>query len=586
MTTRRSIGVFLSVVAVAVMVFAACAPTAAPAPAAPAAPVAPVAPSAPTTAPRPTATIPSLPPTPAPPSAQPTPVPTRAAPSDQPKPGGRLILMASDNTATLDAQQEVGVTTYTITGPAYERLVQFDPRTGDKIVGDMAESWSVSSDGKVYTFKVRQGVKFHNGDPMTADDILFDLQRIIDPPAGVNSKAKPLLLPALDKIQKIDDSTVELRLKFPLAPTLAALTVDSSVIYSKKLVQAKGDMKTDIMGTGPFKMESYTPSVGAELVKFSDFYIKGMPYLDRISIRIVPDSATRVAALRSGQVHLTARGFTPLSPGDRDLVRGSVPTMKFYPSQTPLAPTLFMNVRRPPFSDPRVRQAVSLALDRDAAVKVIAEGEGQIGTILFYAGWGVPLDQIKTWPGFRPQKDQDIAAAKKLMADAGYPNGFDLDLLSRTNRITRIGATFMTDQLQKVGIRAQVKVQEDGIFFDAGRKGIHQAMVYTPAYSTPDPGWLVANYLSPGGSLNFSGNDSDQRIIDLNKAQLSAVDENARKKIIAETEEYALREQVIQIPMVWPYTFIAVAPQVRGYVLGVNDYVNNGNIFQQMWLDK
>lgn len=141
-------------------------------------------------------------------------------------------------------------------------------------------------------------------------------------------------------------------------------------------------------------------------------------------------------------------------------------------------------------------------------------------------------------------------------------------------------------ELQKLGIKAEVKVVEDGVFWDRGRKGDHQAMTFTPAYSTPDPGWVIANYLSPGGSLNFSGNDKDEKIIEFNKAQLAAVDESARKKIIAEAEGYALREQIIQVPMVWPYTFIAVAPQVRGFVLGVSDYAHNGNIFQQMWLDQ
>ncbi len=592
MTRIRSLGVLLSIGAVAVMVFAACAPATAPAPAAPAATAAPAAPAAPapTTAPRPTATVQSVPPTPAPPSSQPTAVPTRAAPGDQPKYGGHLVVSSCCNTATLDAQQEVGINTYVITGPAYERIVQFDPETGSRIVPDMAESWTLSPDGKVYTFKVRQGVKFHNGDVMTADDILLNLQRIIDPPRGVNSKAKALLFPALDKIQKLDDKTVEVRLKFPLAPTLAALSVDSSVIYSKKLVEAKGDMKNDIMGTGPFKLASYTPAVSAELVKFPDYYIKGQPYLDKITIKIIADIGTRVAALRTGQVDVTGRGFTTLSPGDTQSVKKSVPNMQFYPSPSPLGPTFFMNVRRPPFSDVRVRKAVSLALDRQAAIKVVAEGEGQVGTILLYKGWGVPESEIMTWPGFRPKDTpggkQDLVDAKKLLADAGYPNGFDLDVLSRTNEITKTGAVFAAGQLQSIGIKAQVKILEDAIFFDMGRKGTHQAMVYTPTYSTPDPGWIIANYLTPGGSLNFSGNDDDKRIIDFNTAQLSAVDENARKKVIRDAEEYALKEQIIQIPMVWPYTFIAVAPRVHNFAVGVNDYVVNGNIFARMWVDK
>lgn len=577
---------FLLGLAGVALLLTSCAPVPA-APVAPAAPPAPAQAAASAPAPgvaRPTPTLPPLPATSVPPNSQPALSPTRAVPSEQPKSGGRLNLMSSANPPSLDAQQEVSINTYVVTGPVYNHLVRFDLDTGTRITPELAETWTVSPDGKIYTFKIRRGVKFHNGDAFTSDDVLFNLQRLIDPPKGINSLNAALLKPALDRIEKVDSETVALRLKYPLAPTFVLLAKDNSPIYPTKVVEAKGHMKNDAVGTGPFTLESYTPGVGAELVKFNDYYVRGHPYLNRVSVRIVPDPATRVAALRTGQVHMTARGFSTLSPREMELVKASVPDIQFYPAQTPLGPAFTMNVRRPPFSDVRVRKAISLTLDRQAAVKIVADGQGQVGTILFLKGWGVPLEEVLTWPGWRQSKDQDIAAAQKLMAEAGYPNGFDLEVMSRTNQITLTSATFVAGQLRTLGIRAQVKPLEDALFYDPQYQRGFQGYVDTPSYSTPDPGWIVSTRLVPGGSLNPIGPTDDKRMVELNTAQMGATDEDLRKKLIREAETYALQEQITMLPIVWPYTFIAVAPQVRGFVLGLSDYTQNGNVYEQLWL--
>ncbi len=493
-------------------------------------------------------------------------------------------MVMGGNPADLDAQQGISIDSHTLTAPAYNRLVQYDTTTSTKVVPDLVESWDVSSDGKVYTFHLRQGVKFHNGDVLTADDVVFNLERLITPPKGLSTKAAPILGPAFDNVQKLDERTVALRLKFPLAPTLPVLSLDSAIIYPKRVVLAKGNMKTDVVGTGPFKLQSYTPSVGAEFVKNPDYFIKGHPYLDGISMRIVSDAATRLAALRTGQVQMTARGFSTLSPSDMSALKSSVPDMQFYPSASPLAPFFFMNIRRPPFNDIRVRQAISLGLDRQAAIKIVGEGQGEVGKVILFGDWGVPAKEVLTWPGWRQPKDQDIAEAKRLLAEAGYASGFEMEILSRSNRITQTGATFMTGQLQQIGIRATVKVVEDAVFWDSGRRAQHQAMVYTPGYSTPDPGSVLGNFFVPGGSLNFAGNDNDQRMTNLNDKQMRALSDEERRKITQEAEVYALREQLIGVPIAWPYSFIAVDSHVKGFIPGISDYVHNGNLLQVMWM--
>ena len=559
---RSHLRVLAPLALVMALVLGACAPTAQPAPAtpAPAATKAPVAPA-------PTAT---------------------KAPAT-PKRGGNLIGVLGANVPSLDVQQESTVNTDIIVAPVYNRIVQYDTETSSKIVADLAESWDVSPDGKVYTLRIRQGVTFHDGSPLTADDIAFNLQRLITPPQGVASRYAPLLRPSFDKVVKVDNRTVQLHLKTPLAMTMAVLTTGSTSMYPKSVVEAKGNMKTSAVGTGPFKLDTYTPAVGAELVRNPAYFVTGRPYLDRLSVRIVTDSATRIAALRTGQAHMTARVFTTLTPGEMESLKATNPSMQFFASPSPLGPAFSMNTRRPPFEDVRVRKAISLALDRQAAIKILAEGQGAIGKLIFFGDWGVPADEIKTWPGFRakdtPGGKEDVATAKKLMSDAGFAEGFDLEILSRTNRITQTSATFMTEQLRPLNIRAKIRVMEDAAFFDSAQRGQFQAVVYTPVYSTPDPGVIVSNYLAPGGSLNYS-HEKDDRLKQLNSAQLGAVQEAQRRQLIREAEEYATKDLVGLMPIVWPYTFIAVAPQVRGFKSGISDYVHNGNLFEVLWMDQ
>ncbi|MEK7874173.1 MAG: ABC transporter substrate-binding protein, partial [Chloroflexota bacterium] len=241
----------------------------------------------------------------------------------------------------------------------------------------------------------------------------------------------------------------------------------------------------------------------------------------------------------------------------------------------------FMNMRNPPLKDLRVRQAINLAVDRQAAIKVIAEGDGVVGNFFPFEGWGVPRDELLKMPGYRQPKDQDIAEAKKLLADAGYPNGFNMTILSRNNDLTRKSAVFMTDQLAKIGVTATVQVLEDAMFWDSGRKAQHQAMVYTPTNFVADP-FFMGRFFARRGTLNFAGNDEDSKLSDLWEKQTRTLDELERKTTIAQIERYLLAETLPAAPIVWPTSFIAMSPQERGFAPGINDYSNNRH--QETWL--
>ncbi len=527
----------------------------------------------------PAATQPAAPSVPPASSVRPTAIPPTQTP-ERPRNGGILTITAAADPASLDAQQEPSANVSQVAAPAYNNLLYYDTETGSKIVPELAAEWSISADGMTYSFKIRPGVKFHDGTQLTADDVAFNIERMRGPPKGVLSNVASYI-DAIDKTEVVGGDIVRIHTQYPFAPLVAALVHDYMPMYSKARVEKDGSMKTTMMGTGPFKLKSFTPGVSVELIKNTDYWVKDRPYLDGVTFLIIKDPATRLAALRTGQAKQSGRVFAALSPTEVATLKKDIPSMRFIPSPSVVGPWFFMNLRKPPFNDVRVRNAVQLAIDRQAAIKVIAEGEGEAGNFFPFEGWGIPRSELLKMPGYRQPKDQDIAEAKKLLADAGYANGFDLTVLSRTNDITKKSAIFMTDQLAKIGVKAEVKVLEDALFFGTGRKGEQQAMVFTPGTVIGDP-HTMGRLFAPRNPLNYSGNDDDPKLNDMWNRQVRIVDEKARKALIEELERYLLTEELPAAPIVWPTTFIAVSSLERGFNPGPTDYSNNRH--QETWL--
>jgi len=552
------------------MLLASCAPAAQPAPSAP-------APSAPApSAPAPAATRAPVPAAPAP-AAPAAPAPT---PTAGPRAGGVLTIVVANDPASFDLHVDT-IPANTIVNPAYNRVVQYSPTNGKDIVPDLAESWDVSKDGLTYTFKVRQGVKFHNGTPLTAEDIAFTLNRVTFPPKGINPVVSSFVAPSTDKITVIDSATVQVKLKSPFAPLLSAYAMDTVPVYSKAWVEQKGEMKTTIMGTGPFKFGAFTPSVDAKMVRNPDYWVKGRPYLDGTNVFIVKDANTRLAALRTGKALMAARGTSAVSPSQRDVLVKEVPGLQSYPISAPINSAAFFNTRVAPLNDVRVRKAFNLAIDRQAAIKVVAEGAGAPARFIPVGDWSLSDDEFLKLPGLRQPKDQDIAEAKKLLADAGFANGLSLTLNSRQNQATKNTAVYLTDQLAKVGIQATVNVLEDAVFWDKGKASAFQVMVFTPALLIADPAWY-GRYYFPGGSLNFTGNEADKKLTDMWNKQMSMIDPAERRTAVRAVESYMWTENVSSAPVVVFHTFVVMWPQVKGYVPGVTDYASNN--LQEMWL--
>lgn len=554
---------FLLLSVVVALVLAGCSPTASPT-------AKPVTPSIqPTVAATPASAATAL----ASPAA--TPKPQASA---QPRTGGILPEAAAVDPPSFDIQQETVVATLEPIVPAYDGLLEYDLRTG-KIVGDLAEKWDMSQDGLTYTFNLQKGVKFHDGSPFTAEDVRYNFERQKDPPKNIRSGRKEQF-GSVSKIEAPDDNTVKITMSQPYVAFLPQLATDWFVIYPKKVVEAKGDMKTTVVGTGPFKFKNYGAGVSVELVKNPDYFRKGLPYLDGITHYIIKDAATRFSALRTGRVKLTGH-WASLTPTEENTLKTENPDIKIWKYAALQCPWYNINSSKAPFNDVRVRQAVSLGFDRQAGLKVIGEGAGKLGTFLPPGPWGLSEQDLLKLPGYRQPKDADRAEAKKLLADAGYPNGFKMMLTVRAVRLDQKAGEFLKDQLASIGIDATIEVVETAVYNQRTASGNYQFAVQQNVWRINDPDDLSRKFFT-NADQNY-GKWSNKKFDDLFTEQSRTLDVAKRKDITRQLDDLLMQEW----PSIWPYWgdgILASSPDLQNFAAPPGLYSSMRNT--DLWLAK
>ena len=298
---------------------------------------------------------------------------TGAVAQDKPRSGGELLFVVPSEPPSYDAHAEETFGVIHPIAPHYSTLLKVDPfdKTGTKPVGDLAESWTISKDGLVYTFKLRHGVKFHDGSDMTSKDVKASYDKILFPPAGVKSLRKESYR-SIEAVEAPDAHTVRFRLKYPESSLLLNLSSPWNWIYKADLL-AK-DMhwyEKNIMGTGPFVFVEHVKGSHWVGKKNPAYWDKGKPYLDGFRAMFMSSSASQVAAIRSERAHIQFRGF---SPPERDQLTASLGN-KIAVQESPWDCLNFVSMHheKKPFDDKRVRRALSLALDRYEASQKLSK---------------------------------------------------------------------------------------------------------------------------------------------------------------------------------------------------------------------
>src|SRR4029450_4965033 len=287
-----------------------------------------------------------------------------AAAQDKPRYGGELIFAVPSEPPSYDRHREETFGVIHPLAPHYNTLMRVDltDKSGTKIVNDLAESWTMAKDGRTYTFKLRRGVKFHDGSEMTSKDVKAPYDKIIFPPQGVASDRQGQYL-VVEAVQAPDPYTVVFRLKWPSASFLASIGSPWNWIYKADILTK--DMRwyeKNVMGTGPFTFVEHVKGSHWVGKKNPNYWDKGKPYLDGYQALVMSSSAAQVAAIRGERAHIQFRGF---SPPERDqLVSALGNKIAVQESSWDCLNFVSMHHEKKPFDDKRVRRALSLALDR------------------------------------------------------------------------------------------------------------------------------------------------------------------------------------------------------------------------------
>jgi peptide/nickel transport system substrate-binding protein len=370
--------------------------------------------------------------------------PADAQSAPEPRYGGELVVAISAEPPgwdpTVSTSQEIPRVVY---HNVYEGLVRFD-RDG-AVVPALAESWRVSDDGLSITFRMRRGVRFHDGSPLTLDDVVQKFERAMDPTSG---HTHPEYYEAIEAVvADPNDHTVTFRLSRPQRSLLNDLARPDSIVYP---AGSEDRQRSRPIGTGPFRFAAYREGADVRLERFEDYYLDGVPYLDAVTFRILGDPNARFAALRAGDVDLVGTSLAP----EQFLQLATLPSVKGTEGTGTTEITLAMNNGRPPFDDLRVRRAINHAIDKRAIVDGAMFGLGTIIGTHMSPAEPYYVDLTGTYP-YDPER------ARELLAEAGHPDGFALTFeLPEPYALERRAGQVIEQQLEAVGLDVELRVVE------------------------------------------------------------------------------------------------------------------------------
>jgi peptide/nickel transport system substrate-binding protein len=508
-------------------------------------------------------------------------VPALAADSDAPKRGGTLAFAVESEPANYDCHANVSFAFLHPVAPHYSTLLKFDAANYPAVKGDVAESWTVSADKRVYTFKLKPNVLFHDGTPLTATDVKASYERIVHPPEGVTS-ARQATYAAINAIDTPDPRTVTFRLSWPEAAMLANFASPWNCIYSAaKLKEDPQFPKTHVLGSGPFTFVEHAKGDHWSGKRFDKYFDPGKPYLDAYKAVFLSGEKV-IAALQRGDIQAQFRSVTP---AERDQLAGALGE-RVQVAESPWLINLLLvfNTRRPPFDDARVRRALSLAIDRWQAAETLSST-----TYMKFVGgvmrpgfaMATPESELARLPGFSHDMNAARAEAKQLLAQAGVSK-LKIALVNRDVPIPYgPGADYVTAAWKEIGISVEEKRLNTKDWTAALKDGAFDAAFDFAGDYFDDPTLQLAKYISRDLSpVNYSG-ATDRKLDALFVGQAVTSDPRQRAKIVREFERHALTE-AYAVPILWWNRIIANSAQLKGWAITPSHYLNQD--LADVWL--
>jgi len=514
--------------------------------------------------------------------------------AQSPKRGGTLSLRLWDP-PHWDPHLTISYKTHIAYSFTHSRLLKHKAGPGVQpgtfaIEGDLAESWTQPNE-TTYIFRLRKGVRWQNKPPvngreLTADDVVYSVERF----KTVTGNANAYMLSSLDKVEAQDKHTVKFTLKEPYVWFLDMLANSHAVaIIAKECVEKFGDLKKyeSAVGSGPWMLDSYRPNVGYTFVRNPSYFVTGQPYIDRIEVAVDEDNASRMAAFIAGKYDLGWEYQGVINRVDwvqiKDTLKQKRPRLQTAEYPNAVMTHISMRTDKAPFSDVRVRRAMSLAIHRQGIIDAVYEGVGAFNPPVPAAlkEWSVPMNQLGE--GARWYK-YDLSQARKLMAEAGYPKGFPT-----TVDFTTYGSTVLIDMaqlvlkhLKDIGIDAKLNQKEYGAYISTSFYGKFDSMTFGPQTGFQEPDNFLYDQYFPGELKNQS-HINDPVVADMLIRQRRTQDVAKRREVIYDIQRHLANQQY--------YVQMASAMQIAVWEAALKNYATNvsydyGGRLQAAWLDR
>src|SRR6266702_4094423 len=509
-----------------------------------------------------------------------------AVAQEKPRYGGELLFPVPSEPPSYDAHREQTFGVIHPLAPHYNGLLQVDPTdpSGTKPAPDLAESWTMSKDGLVYTFKLRKGVKFHDGSEMTSKDVKASYDRIIFPPPGIVSDRKGQY-EVVEVVEAPDPYTVRFRLKWPAASFLASVASPWNWIYKADLLAKDPHWyETHVMGTGPFLFVEHVKGSHWVGKKNPNYWDKGKPYLDGYRALFIKSTGAQVAAVRGERAHIQFRGFTP---AERDTLKAALGD-KVRVQESPWDCVLLVapNHQKKPFDDKRVRRALTLALDRYEGSKALSK----IAIVKDVAGVMVPGSPFATAPaeleklaGYSRDIENSRAEAKRLLKEAGVPTGFSFNI--RNTNIPMPGeplVIWLIDQWRQIGLNVKSDVLDNTIWFSEVRAGRYEVGLDFQCGYIVEPDLDLYKFQSREVSDANYGRYTDKVLDDLYQKQSRAINPDERKKYIREFEKRLLDEEAHYLNTIQWHRIVPHNSRVKGWTITPSHYLTGQ--LDRVWL--
>jgi peptide/nickel transport system substrate-binding protein len=513
-----------------------------------------------------------------------------AMPAVAQKRGGTLRLYHNDNPPSTSLLEESTIASVTPFAAIFNNLVVFDPHQPheslDTIIGDLAESWSWDATNTRLTFKLKQGVKWHDGTPFTARDVQCTWRMLIGKQEGADFHRNPRKV-WYTKLQDVSvngdqEATFELSEPQPSLPVLLASAF--SPVYPCHVPQQV--MRTKPVGTGPFKLVEFKRGDSIRLVRNPEYFKKDRPYLDEITFRVIDSRATRILAFSAGEFDITFPSDLTVALV-RD-VKARAPDAICETMAAGVQINLMVNRVNPPFDNLEIRSAMQLAIDRKPFNSILMERQGFLGGAMLpkpVGEWGMTPDMVSQLTGYGADHEKNIAEAQAIMQKLGFSDARPLAIKIQTRNLPtyRDPAVILVDQLKKIYISGELDILDTPRWYARLAKKDYTIGLNVTGVSVDDPdGNIVENY-SCKSERNYTQycNAEVDRLL---AAQSRELDKSKREKIVWDIEKL-LAEDAARPSIVWSAAGNCWQPHVKNFRPHDNSQYNNTR-FEDVWLDK